>query len=162
MQTKQEDPETKKKAEGCKWCQQLDIIWATYSMIGKDVESDSITSQDVWEYVSAYVAHVSYIPLCWGLDGLAQTIWTQAWVTRAQQLRKLSLVLGWNHRRYKRHNVKAPCFCSSYHGLCFPRLWTLSLAGALQTQFKNEMLVLHCYLIRMEKGITNSPKTYLI
>lgn len=170
MQTEQEDPERgkkKKKAkgadfEGCKWCQQLDIIWATSSMIGKDVEPYSTTSWDVREYISVYVACISYITLYWGRDGLGQTIWPQAWVTRAQQLWKLSLVWGLNHRSCKSHSVKAWCFCSSHSGLCFPRFWTLSLAGVLQTQFKNEMLVLHCYLIGTEKGITNSPKTYLI
>lgn len=79
MQTKREDPETKKKPpgaefEGCKWCQQLVITWPASFMTDKDVESDSATSWGVREYTGVYIVDVSYVPLCWGPHGLGQTV----------------------------------------------------------------------------------------
>lgn len=104
---------------------------------------------------------LSYIPLCWGLGSLCQILLLQPWIMRAQQLQELSLVWGLSHKSCKRQKVKAQLFCSSYHGLCFPKLQSLILAGALQIPFGNEMLVLHC-LTRTEKGTTNTPKTHLM
>lgn len=130
--------------EGCKWCQQLGITWPASSVTGKDVDSDSRTSWGVREYLSVYVVHVSHAPLCWGLHGWGQTLQPQAWVTRARQLQNLNLVWGLNHQRCEKHNIKVQCFCRSYHGLCIPRLWTLSLAGVLQTQFRTKTRRFFC------------------
>lgn len=122
----------------------------------KDVEPGWSTSWGVREYTGAHrLLTLSYIPL------LCQTPWSQPWIPGAQQLQELGWVWGLSHRRCERQKVKAQCFCSSYHGLCFPKLQSLVPAGALQIPFRNEMLALH-YLTRTDKSTTNSPKTHLM
>lgn len=142
MQTKQEDPETKKKTTRSRvWRMQvMPTIRYYLTRIFHDRQRCWIRFNHV---LRCEGIHECVCCRCIIRSSLLGSTWLgpnckpQAWVTIAQQLQNLNLVLGLNRQRCKKHNVKAQCFCSSYHNLCVPRRWTLSLAGVLQTQFNH-------------------------